>query len=75
MRLGKTVERRGWRCRVTALVGLAALVVFVVGRADAPWAQAGGRGPYLAAVEMSRDKLSAPRRTLRTSSTRGLPPC
>jgi hypothetical protein len=48
----KTVERRGWRCRVMALVGLAALVMFVVGRADAPLAQAGGRVIYMAAVEM-----------------------
>jgi hypothetical protein len=48
----KTVERRGWRCRVTALVGMAALVAFVVGKADAPWAQAGGRVIYMAAVEM-----------------------
>jgi hypothetical protein len=48
----KTVERRGWHCRVTALVGLAALVAVVVGRADAPWAQSGGRVIYMAAVEM-----------------------
>jgi Cupredoxin-like domain len=52
MRHVKTVERRGWRCRVMALVGLAALVAFVGGRADAPWAQAGGRVIYMAAVEM-----------------------
>jgi Cupredoxin-like domain len=48
----KTVERRGWRRRVTALVGLAALVAFVVSRADAPWAQPAGRVIYMAAVEM-----------------------
>jgi hypothetical protein len=52
MRHVKTAEREGWRYRVTALVGIAALVAFVVGRADAPWAQAGGRVIYMAAVEM-----------------------
>jgi hypothetical protein len=48
----KAVGRRGWRRRVTALVGLAALVAVVVGWADAPWAQSGGRVIYMAAVEM-----------------------
>jgi hypothetical protein len=48
----KTVGRRGWRRRVTALVGPAALAAVVKGRADAPWAQAWGRVIYLAAVEM-----------------------
>jgi hypothetical protein len=38
----KTVERRGWRRRVTALVGLTALGAVVVGRAEAPGAQSGG---------------------------------
>jgi len=38
----KTVGQRGWHCRVTALVGLAALAAVVGGRADAPWAQPGG---------------------------------
>jgi hypothetical protein len=48
----KTVGRRGWRRRVTALVGPAALAAVVEGRADAPWAQSWGRVIYLAAVEM-----------------------
>ena len=48
----KTVERRGWCCRAMTLGGLAALVAFAVGRADAPWAQSGGRVIYMAAVEM-----------------------
>jgi hypothetical protein len=48
----KTMERRNRRGRVTAGVGLAALVAFAVGGADALRAQPGGRVIYVAAVEM-----------------------